>query len=316
MPTDDSHSDYSYQDEFTSYQPTHPTGRSDATPSRWPVHPQWDPEHDGPFPAPPHQRGGEKRKARWRPKCSVKVRERLHRVMTQKLWLAGRDRVGPLCEKFGVLGNTGNLYNLVVDQSPRCDCPDWLNGYVCKHLLFVFIKVLGVSPKLPWYFQKALLSTEVENIFSTAPEAPVVPTSALVRSIYADVKSQSKASGDLASRRKPIGEEDDCPICYDKLLSEPAQDLMFCDKVCGNSWHAECHHKYAKHLNLQGKNMICVYCRSDLKMPVSRVAGTRITGDGRINLAAAVGIPYMYSGPYVPPHNNFLLHSVSLSGLS
>lgn len=36
---------------------------------------------------------------------------------------------------FNVLGATGNVYDVVVDRSPRCSCPDAAKGNVCKHLV-------------------------------------------------------------------------------------------------------------------------------------------------------------------------------------
>ena len=38
-------------------------------------------------------------------------------------------------------GSTGNVYTIVIQHLPTCDCPDYGKGNHCKHLLFVMLKV-------------------------------------------------------------------------------------------------------------------------------------------------------------------------------
>lgn len=73
------------------------------------------------------------------------IQERLERVKSQRFYMIGRERTGnELKETFKVLGSTGNVYTIVIQHVPTCDCPDFAKGNHCKHLLFVMLKVLNV----------------------------------------------------------------------------------------------------------------------------------------------------------------------------
>ncbi|EGG02123.1 uncharacterized protein MELLADRAFT_117636 [Melampsora larici-populina 98AG31] len=305
--------DYGYCHESTSSENYPSTSRSDARSSMFPVHPRLDPHHNTTFPSSrkdPRVKSPEKRMSRWRATCSIKVQERLARVMVQRFFMVDRTRVGTdLHEEFQVLGSTGNIYTVVVNQMPSCTCPDWLKGNICKHLLFVFIKVLGVPISSQLYYQPALLTNELEDIFSAAPEAPNDPTSQHLRSVYAAAtgKAPVDAALEVPSRRKPIEEGDDCPICYEELPCDSTKDIVFCEDGCGKGLHAECHQQYANNLKGQRKPVICVYCRADWKAPESNaVAGTKITEDGYLNMAAAAGIPE--AAPYVSPSDYYWMY--------
>jgi hypothetical protein len=44
--------------------------------------------------------------------------------------------------KFSILGSTGNVYEVRVEQVPSCSCPDFhKRRELCKHLIFVYLKV-------------------------------------------------------------------------------------------------------------------------------------------------------------------------------
>ena len=44
---------------------------------------------------------------------------------------------------------------------PYCSCPDFAKGNVCKHILFVMVRVIRLAPDDPLIWQKALLRSEV-----------------------------------------------------------------------------------------------------------------------------------------------------------
>lgn len=76
---------------------------------------------------------------------------------------------GPV-EKFSVLGATANVYSVSVGRHPSCSCPDFQKGNVCKHYLFVMLRVLRLSESDPLVWQKALLKSEVlHTLISTSP---------------------------------------------------------------------------------------------------------------------------------------------------
>ncbi|KZT50867.1 hypothetical protein CALCODRAFT_535222 [Calocera cornea HHB12733] len=203
----------------------------------------------------------EKRLARIRKSCPQNVLDRVDRVLTQRFYLVDRERDGDeLRETFKVLGSTGNIYTVTVDKVPACNCPDALKGNHCKHILFVMLKVLNVSQYSTYYYQKALLSTELAEIFNNAPSAPSVLAAERVRAAYASASasSTSTAAAPPAAASKRLPEEgDDCPICYESLPPGAEDGLVFC-KSCGNGLHRGCFVQWAKTPN--GRS--CVTCRA------------------------------------------------------
>ncbi|KAK7449329.1 hypothetical protein VKT23_013470 [Stygiomarasmius scandens] len=117
----------------------------------------------------------EKRKAQFKSKCPQATQTRLDRYISQaqRIYLIHRRRTeGENREEFTVQGSTGNVYTVTIDEVPHCDCPDHQKGNHCKHILFIFLKVLQVSRDSGLWYQKALLPSELESIFSSAPLAP------------------------------------------------------------------------------------------------------------------------------------------------
>lgn len=54
---------------------------------------------------------------------NVENDERAYRAKTQKIFLANRN-VDDDSATFQVLGSTGNIYNVALNGSPICTCPD------------------------------------------------------------------------------------------------------------------------------------------------------------------------------------------------
>jgi hypothetical protein len=64
-----------------------------------------------------------------------------------------------------VLGSTGNVYSVHVGDVVSCDCPDAAKGNVCKHRMFVLVRVLGAAQASPLVYQDALLPSERAQLF-------------------------------------------------------------------------------------------------------------------------------------------------------
>lgn len=82
-------------------------------------------------------------------------------ISTKELAPAGAP--GGRAQEFVVLGATGNVYNVKISRHPHCNCPDHEKGNLCKHILFVMLRVLKLSTSNPLVWQKALLTTEVRG---------------------------------------------------------------------------------------------------------------------------------------------------------
>ncbi|TFK33867.1 hypothetical protein BDQ12DRAFT_690526 [Crucibulum laeve] len=248
----------------------------------------------------------EKRLAQFKPKCPQNILDRVERVMSQRIFMLTRERVdGELKEEFKILGSTGNAYTVVIDHKPRCDCPDHLKGNHCKHILFVFLKVLQVPQRSGLWYQKALLTSELEEIFANAPPAPNSLAHPHVRAAFARAMGKEK-EGDAPAepeasqgKRRIPGEDDDCPICYDSMYQVAEAKLTFCEE-CGNALHLECFQQWSKTSAATGKALTCVWCRSPWSSGARAASATPLPGGatmqkgvwGRsyVNLAGVSGI--------------------------
>merc|ERR1712151_692915 len=64
-----------------------------------------------------------------------------------------------------VLGSTGNVYEVEIGPSPCCDCPDFLRRQSpCKHVLFVYLRVLRLDSDDPRIWQKRLRAPDLADI--------------------------------------------------------------------------------------------------------------------------------------------------------
>ncbi|KAK7021384.1 hypothetical protein VNI00_017375 [Paramarasmius palmivorus] len=260
--------------------------------------------------------GPEKRLARFRGSCPNAISQRLERAMEQRFFLIDRNREdGDLCEVFTVSGSTGNVYTVTIDKNPRCNCPDCLKGNHCKHILFVFLKVLQVPQSSGHWYQKwafvlsfsssfqrliilrALLSSELAEIFKAAPPPPQVMANEWVVNAWKGATGQTvttSAEGTSSddNRRVPTF-EDDCAICYDtlhdaakKTLKDYEADVEWC-KTCHNAIHKQCWTQYVRHK--AGIKVECVYCRTPWLGKTSVEVGAGRSQEGYVNLAGMPG---------------------------
>ncbi|TFK60764.1 hypothetical protein BDN72DRAFT_890276 [Pluteus cervinus] len=240
----------------------------------------------------------EKRAARFKPHCPQNILERVDRVMTQRFFMIDRTRIGgALEEEFKVLGSTGNVYTVVIAQTPSCSCPDATKGNHCKHILFVFLKVLQVSQSSNVWYQKALLTSELSSIFTSAPLAPNSVQHPRIRAAYKRAMGKSTSSSsdvidltlegddepdmDLENsstqtrKRKTLKEEDDCPICYDGMNGMKEPKVVWCDE-CGNAVHKECFEQWKRTARTSGKQLTCVYCRAQIQEPLGEPSASSL----------------------------------------
>jgi len=127
--------------------------------------------------APP---GGEKRACRERSVTGAS-RARLERALNERLYLIERRDASETSPSglvnhrhlFEVLGSTGNVYTVAVSRLPSCTCFDFRERkQICKHLLFVYIKVLRLPRDSPLAVQHGLLRSELDQIFADGSTDP------------------------------------------------------------------------------------------------------------------------------------------------
>ncbi|CAB5209683.1 unnamed protein product [Rhizophagus irregularis] len=216
----------------------------------------------------------EKRLARFKTCCSLRYRERMIRAEQQRIYLIERNKITDLREKFVIVGPTGNVYTVTIAHLPDCTCPDFMKGFICKHIFFVYLKVLGVNRDSTLIYQKALLSKELRSIFTNARPSPTVMALRKIRDRYKTFTS-SNVNENENEKRRPI--EGNCPICYDSLEEKDRDKIVWCRQGCGNNLHKDCFEQWKR--SRYGGRVTCVYCRVNWVEPE-----VYITNDGYINL--------------------------------
>ncbi|KAG7087892.1 hypothetical protein E1B28_011939 [Marasmius oreades] len=249
----------------------------------------------------------EKRLARYRGHCPINVEERLDRALAQRFFLIHREREeGSLRETFTVSGSTGNVYTVVVDNLPRCDCPDALKGNHCKHILFVFFKVFHLHRSSSHWYQKALLNSELQELFDAAPAPPQLRGHGSLaddriieawKGVTGRADPSAAASSSTENRRIPTP-EDDCPICYDtmhdpsKTTLESLTGVLEWCKRCGNAVHKPCWNNYLGYQRTKSTEATkCVWCRAPWYLSDSspNKSGGK-SQEGYVNLAGLPGM--------------------------
>ncbi|RHY88558.1 hypothetical protein DYB37_005763 [Aphanomyces astaci] len=213
---------------------------------------------------PPGETGSnipEKRLARYRTVASQQTQDRIARAIHQRMFLIEKQVKSPLHQTFAVLGSTGNIYTVSIEFVPACTCPDFLKGNLCKHILsvclplksgfcslswsrFVYLKCLRVPATSPHVFQKALLTSELQEIFETASQAdPTAVANARVVTHYraALASGASADTLDLGGVQQKSLDAADCPICFEAL--DDGRPVVWCKEQCGNNIHSELHNQ-------------------------------------------------------------------------
>ncbi|RHZ59149.1 hypothetical protein Glove_365g209 [Diversispora epigaea] len=186
----------------------------------------------------------EKRAARIIKTCNKENKKRIERALTEFLHLVGFKEINPTHQEYSVLGPTGHVYTAVISSTVSCSCPDFSLGFHCKHLFFVFLKVLKINSNCYLTYQKALITPELRFIFKKSSKI-VLPTEKEIEKLMA-----------IASiKRKPI--DGNCSVCMEPLNN--GQKLIWCQSGCGNNIHQDCFSEWTT------QKVTCVYCRTEWK---------------------------------------------------
>lgn len=162
--------------------------------------------------------------------------------------------------KFEVMGNSDTAYNITLKQGGKiyCSCPDHdANWKLCKHMLFVLIRILGISKEKVYsdYFQ---LLDDDKKSFNVTDETITLCQAYLKKRESMLLEGVSKDEMGSGVNRKSIGEDDSCPICLDEF-SSTKEKIDWCKGQCGNNVHHSCFVKWST----KQTHVSCVYCRGD-----------------------------------------------------
>ncbi|KAJ1028760.1 hypothetical protein NDA16_001925 [Ustilago loliicola] len=203
--------------------------------------------------------------------------KRISKAHLERMYLIHRFRKdeNTLMETFDVSGSKGNVYKVTMARQVDCTCMDFkLRRQVCKHLLFVYIKVLRLPGSLPVYSSIRLSEAQIAQVFAEALQNPIAEVMArpeLRRAWETAVGFQPSPSDaghdELAApvgRRLIPTEGDVCGVCYEDLEPGSVEGLEFCLESCGRPIHTDCLETW---FNTRGYARTCIWCRAKWHVP-------------------------------------------------
>ena len=196
----------------------------------------------------------EKRLKRHRSSCPQAIQQRIDRAKTQRMFLVRKGAIQKesLSCEFVVLGSTGNIYNVTIQRLANCTCPDHAKGNLCKHILFVLLKVMAINPNSSLIYQAAWIESELEEMFQQMElrhrqVSGAVLANESVRTNFAKLENGDATDAAAAAAaadgvaRKTVCNEDDCPICFDSLAGTDTKNkTTYCRGRCGANFHEDC----------------------------------------------------------------------------
>lgn len=153
--------------------------------------------------------------------------ERLERANTERIFLIS-SQLNQNVFEFEVMGSTGKIYKVKLDNKATCSCPD--NSYrrnKCKHILFMFSKIF----KVPDIEKNKYTAKEINDLVEKYKEN-IAKNTFNIEDYQKDVESKVR------------GLDGDCVICLDGFIS--GEKYVYCSKSCHNAFHEICHKMYSK----------------------------------------------------------------------
>ena len=132
-----------------------------------------------------------------------------------------------------------NLANFLLTKC--CVLGPWCQSGI--HLLLPEVRPSSPYPLagLAFLVSRALLQTELQEIFANAPAAPNSTANSHIISAYENATGKKVARPSQPKERRPVDGED-CPVCYETMSGRDKKDLsliVFCETCC-NGLHKEC----------------------------------------------------------------------------
>ncbi|XP_054820040.1 uncharacterized protein LOC129319002 [Prosopis cineraria] len=164
--------------------------------------------------------------------CSP-ISDRVCRALQQDLQLLHRSY-----STFFVLSAIGNVFTVTLSAFPCCSCPDSVTPR--KHILFVLIRLLGVSPDSVFLLQNTLFPFNLCRLLDqpTSPDALA--------------NAPERSSDNVA-----VEYGTSCPICLDEMKNE--EKLVTCG-TCWNAIHERCFVRWKG--SKVNRVISCVICRA------------------------------------------------------
>ncbi|XP_010313451.2 uncharacterized protein [Solanum lycopersicum] len=197
--------------------------------------------------------------------------DRIFRALSHHLLLLHRRDT-----TFYVLGATCNVYTVTISTTPSCSCPDRTTP--CKHILFVLIRVLGVSIDDTCLYRRRLRPRHLQRLLNLPISTEVLATSEVREMFHQLFSQQPKRSSPVIIK---VENGTTCPVCLEEMNEE--EKIAAC-VTCRNPIHEECLMAW-KRSNNRRKSISCVLCRARW-----RDVRNELEGDKYLNLS-----PYIIS---------------------
>lgn len=201
--------------------------------------------------------------------------KRIAKVYLDRMYLIHRHRHNDMLrEEFDICGSTANVYKVTLAGQLSCSCIDFaLRRNPCKHMLFVYLKVLRLPSHMPIYSRLTLSIEELREVFAAARQDPVAEAmaSSHLRKAWetavgykpvskSDTSSENVALVSAQGKRLLPTEGDACGVCYEDFEPGSDEGLEFCLKSCGRPIHKDC---LANWINSRTYGPpTCIWCRA------------------------------------------------------
>lgn len=154
---------------------------------------------------------------------------------------------------YDVMGTTGNVYTVVINERPTCTCPDFTTRYNrCKHIYFVLTRIMKVDPSQE--DNKEYDENNLETMFKNIPQITnnlKVSTDQVVR--YKQLRKNK--NGEV--KQQKITDDTQCPVCLGELDDNDEDEvIIYCKFTCGGNIHKECFEMFNSK-QLKPKCLIC-----------------------------------------------------------
>jgi hypothetical protein len=187
-------------------------------------------------------------------KSRVIEEERKSRGKAQRIFLIMTHEysIDDLIRSYDVMGTTGNVYNVCINTSPTCTCPDYMSRHKrCKHIYFVLSRIMKVKDDQEDI--EEYTNDDLQDMFDNIPQI----TENLRADAYKIAKFKAlKKNGNGEVVMKDFHEDDVCPICLDDIY-DCKDEIAYCKYSCGNVIHKDCFDRYIEHRHEPAK---CLYC--------------------------------------------------------
>jgi hypothetical protein len=204
-----------------------------------------------------------------RPKQDRQWVERLQRAFAQRIYLIAEPEnpenyvsSDGTSFHFKVMGNSNLIYNIKIGQKRcLCTCADFRHRHFCKHLIFILLRLLHVPEDHVSFNRQQTTALYIEACKSFIIDRFIeLFPNHLSNTPIPEISNQQEQKRHDDVDRKPLSDEINCPICFEKF-EESLENTLWCE-VCKKNIHEDCFKQWIK----VSKNAICVYCRSSWKM--------------------------------------------------